>query len=90
VDDQLWARRVADCRLGERAVAKNNCFQRGIADGFFETPDKKLGWVVTEEEFFDYAKAMLRSADTLLFGRATYEHMASHWPSAPQMKSQTR
>jgi dihydrofolate reductase len=52
-------------------------------DGFFETPDKKLDWVVTDAEFFDYAKAMLRGADTLLFGRATYEHMANYWPTAP-------
>jgi dihydrofolate reductase len=52
-------------------------------DGFFETPDKKLDWVVTDAEFFDYAKTMLRAADTLLFGRATYEHMANYWPTAP-------
>jgi dihydrofolate reductase len=52
-------------------------------DGFFETPDKKLDWVVTDTEFFDYAKAMLRAADTLLFGRATYQHMANYWPTAP-------
>jgi dihydrofolate reductase len=52
-------------------------------DGFFETPDKKLDWVVTDAEFFDYAAAMLRAADTLLFGRATYEHMANYWPTAP-------
>jgi dihydrofolate reductase len=52
-------------------------------DGFFETPDKKLDWVVTDAEFFDYAKSMLRAADTLLFGRATYEHMANYWPTAP-------
>lgn len=52
-------------------------------DGFFETPDKKLDWVVTDGEFFDYAEAMLRAADTLLFGRATYEHMAGYWPTAP-------
>jgi dihydrofolate reductase len=52
-------------------------------DGFFETLDKKLDWVATDAEFFAYAKAMLRSADTLLFGRATYQHMAKHWPTAP-------
>jgi dihydrofolate reductase len=45
-------------------------------DGFFETPDKKLDFVALDEEFFDYARAMLRAADTLLFGRATYQHMA--------------
>jgi dihydrofolate reductase len=52
-------------------------------DGFFETSERKLDFVVLDEEFFDYAKAMLRAADTLLFGRATYQHMANHWPSAP-------
>jgi dihydrofolate reductase len=52
-------------------------------DGFFETPDKKLDFVALDEEFFDYARAMLRAADTLLFGRATYQHMANHWPTAP-------
>ena len=52
-------------------------------DGFFETPDKKLDWFVTDAEFFDYAKAMLHTADTLLFGRATYELMAGYWPTAP-------
>lgn len=52
-------------------------------DGFFETPDKKLDWVVTDAEFFDYAKGLLRTVDTLLFGRLTYQHMASYWPTAP-------
>jgi dihydrofolate reductase len=52
-------------------------------DGFFERPNKILDWVITDDEFFDYAKGLLRSADMLLFGRATYEYMASHWPTAP-------
>ena len=52
-------------------------------DGFFERPNKVLDWVITDEEFFAYAKGLLRSVDTLLFGRATYEHMAAHWPTAP-------
>lgn len=52
-------------------------------DGFFEGPTKNLDWFMVDEEFFDYAKEMLRAADTLLFGRATYEHMAAYWPTAP-------
>src|SRR5271168_1328236 len=52
-------------------------------DGFFETPDRKLDWFVTDAEFFDYAKSMLRGADALLFGRATYEIMVKYWPAAP-------
>ena len=53
-------------------------------DGFFETSDKKLDWFAPDEEFFQYAREMLRAADTLLFGRATYQHMARYWPSAPK------
>ncbi len=52
-------------------------------DGFFESAEQKLDWCVVDEEFFDYAKDMLRNADTLLFGRKTYQHMASYWSSAP-------
>jgi dihydrofolate reductase len=53
-------------------------------DGFFETPDKKLDWVVVDAEFNEYAKGLLRTVDTLLFGRATYETMVKHWPTAPR------
>lgn len=52
-------------------------------DGFFESRSKELDWVVTDAEFFDYAKGLLRTVDTLLFGRATYLHMANYWPTAP-------
>ncbi len=52
-------------------------------DGLFEGPDGELDWHVVEEEFFDYAKRLLRSAAGLLFGRRTYLHMASYWPTAP-------
>jgi dihydrofolate reductase len=52
-------------------------------DGFFEGPTKNIDWFPVDGEFFDYAKEMLRSVDTILFGRTTYEHMAAYWPSAP-------
>lgn len=52
-------------------------------DGFFEGPNKELDWHVVDEEFVAYAKEMLRNADTLLFGAATYELMAAYWPTAP-------
>jgi dihydrofolate reductase len=52
-------------------------------DGFFESRSEELDWVVTDAEFFEYAKGLLRTVDTLLFGRATYLHMANYWPTAP-------
>ena len=53
-------------------------------DGFFEGPNHEFNWFKPDEEFFDYAREMLRSVDTILFGRKTYEHMAGYWPSAPR------
>jgi dihydrofolate reductase len=50
-------------------------------DGYFEGPNRELDWFVVEEEFLEYAKDLLRSVDTILFGRITYEGMASYWPT---------
>lgn len=52
-------------------------------DGFFEGPHRELDWFIVDEEFFAYARDMLRKADILLFGRITYQHMANYWPTAP-------
>ena len=51
-------------------------------DGFFEGPDKEFNWFVPDEDFLQYAKKLLRSVDTILFGRITYLHMAAYWPQA--------
>ncbi|HTU41030.1 MAG TPA: dihydrofolate reductase family protein, partial [Candidatus Aquilonibacter sp.] len=48
-------------------------------DGFFEGQNHEIDWFVVDEEFFAYAREMLRSVDTILFGRRTYEHMAAYW-----------
>ena len=50
-------------------------------DGFFEGPNRELDWHVVDEEFFRYALDLLNSAGTLLFGRVTYQMMASYWQS---------
>jgi len=54
-------------------------------DGFFEGPNGELDWFVVDEEFFEYARNLLRTVDTILFGRATYQHMAGYWPSAEEI-----
>ena len=50
-------------------------------DGFYEGPNGEFDWPVVDEEFSDFAIRQLDEADTLGFGRATYEHMAAHWPT---------
>jgi dihydrofolate reductase len=50
-------------------------------DGFYEGPNGELDWPIVDHEFDDFAIRQLDEADTLGFGRATYEHMAAHWPT---------
>lgn len=51
-------------------------------NGFFEGPEKgEMGWHKHGEDENDFAVEMLKSGNTLLFGRITYELMASYWPT---------
>jgi dihydrofolate reductase len=50
-------------------------------DGFFEGPGRELNWHNVDAEFQRYAEDMLSNTDLLLFGRVTYELMASYWPA---------
>ncbi|MGD9890321.1 MAG: dihydrofolate reductase family protein [Dehalococcoidia bacterium] len=52
-------------------------------DGYFEGPDKgSIDWFRFDEDLEKYILETQQSADTLLFGRITYEGMAAYWPSA--------
>lgn len=50
-------------------------------DGYFEAPGHDLSWHHVDEEFNNFAAAQMREADTILFGRRTYQLMESFWPS---------
>jgi dihydrofolate reductase len=50
-------------------------------DGFFEGPNREIDWHNVDEEFNKYSVDQTRSAGGLLFGRVTYELMASYWPT---------
>ncbi len=56
-------------------------------DGYFEGPKRDIGWHNVDAEFNEYAVEMLNSVDMLLFGRVTYELMASYWPTLDVMKN---
>jgi dihydrofolate reductase len=54
-------------------------------DGYFEGPEKwALDWheLVWGDELEEYSISQLKSAGLLVFGRITYEGMASYWQSA--------
>jgi dihydrofolate reductase len=50
-------------------------------DGFYEGPNCEFDWPIVDEEFNDFAIRQLDEAQSLGFGRATYEHMAAYWPT---------
>lgn len=50
-------------------------------DGFFSGPNGEIDWHHVDAEFNEYAITLLDSVDTLVFGRLTYEIMASYWPT---------
>lgn len=51
------------------------------ADGCFAGADGDISWHNVDEAFNDFAVQLLDAADTLLFGRKTYELMAAYWPT---------
>ncbi len=50
-------------------------------DGYYEGPNQEFDWPVVDEEFNEFALQQLDEIDTLLFGRVTYQLMASYWPT---------
>ena len=50
-------------------------------DGYIEGPDHDLSWHHVDAEFNDFAQTQMKEADTILFGRKTYQLMESFWPT---------
>ena len=50
-------------------------------DGYFEGPNADISWHNADDEFNQFAIDQMNELDTLLFGRVTYEGMASFWPT---------
>ena len=56
-------------------------FNMVTLDGFFEGPNQDISWHNVDEEFNQFAIEQTGTVDTILFGRRTYEGMASYWPT---------
>ena len=50
-------------------------------DGYYEGANQEFDWPIVDEEFNQFALQQLEEVDTLLFGRVTYQLMASYWPT---------
>jgi dihydrofolate reductase len=51
-------------------------------DGFVETPDRSLDWVLVDEELHSFFNDEARALSAFLYGRRIYELMAGYWPTA--------
>lgn len=50
-------------------------------DGFFEGPNHDISWHNVDDEFNEFAVEQTSALGAILFGRVTYEMMASYWPT---------
>jgi dihydrofolate reductase len=57
-------------------------------DNKIARPNGDLDWFKVDQEYFDYTSAEPDRRDLILFGRVTYEGMASYWTSAEAAASQ--
>jgi dihydrofolate reductase len=69
-------------------MRKLRMWNQVTADGYFAGMDGSIDWVVSDEEFDREVAEGIEGAgtgpeaDTVLFGRRTYEQFASFWPYA--------
>ena len=56
-------------------------FNMVTLDGFFEGSNHEIDWHNVDGEFNEFAIEQTGTVDVLLFGRVTYQMMASYWPT---------
>jgi dihydrofolate reductase len=57
-------------------------FNMMTLDGFFEGPQQDINWHNVDAEFNEFAVEQLSTIGVILFGRVTYQGMASYWPTS--------
>jgi dihydrofolate reductase len=71
-------------------VRKLVVFDHITLDGYFSGPNGDMSFFhnrFRDEEFYAFAVDNIKAADTLLFGRVTYDLMVSHWPTQEAIKN---
>lgn len=59
-------------------------------DGFVAGPNGEMNWINVNEEIFEHVGKRIRTGDTSLYGRVTYQLMESYWPTAADKPNATR
>lgn len=68
-------------------MRKITVFNFVTLNGYVEGPNRDIRWHKHGAEENEYAGEGLQSGNTLLFGRVTYEMMASYWPTPIAIKN---
>ncbi len=63
-------------------MRKLTMFNFVTLNGYYKGPNEDISWHKHGAEESEYSAESLKSGNTLLFGRKTYEMMASFWPTA--------
>lgn len=56
-------------------------FENVTLDGFMAGPNGEIDWAIRDEEVTENSRGGQYSTDMFLFGRVTYDMMASFWPT---------
>jgi dihydrofolate reductase len=68
-------------------MAKLNVFNFITLNGYFAGPSGDISWHRHGGEENEFAAEGAQSGSTLLFGRVTYQMMASYWPTPDALKT---
>ncbi|GIP37886.1 hypothetical protein J31TS4_11660 [Paenibacillus sp. J31TS4] len=63
-------------------------FLHSSLDGFVEGPNGEMdiGWISYDDDLAKHAKYFLSTADTVIWGRRTYQGMHGYWPTFEPIK----
>jgi dihydrofolate reductase len=56
-------------------------------DGFYAGPNEEFDWPNVDDEFIRFSISQINDADAILFGRRTYEALASYWPTPQSQRN---
>jgi dihydrofolate reductase len=74
----------------ENHMRKVVAFMHVSLDGFAAGPGGELDWAIMNEELEPYVDNLLKTVDTALYGRMTYQMMAGYWPTVPGNPTSTK
>lgn len=63
-------------------------FNLVTVDGLFAGPNGEIDWHNYDNEMGTYSLEQMKSLGALIFGKTTYELMASYWPTPDGIKSE--